>query len=96
MTLGNFANTVSVYSIETVAGGTGDDIVFIKSLVTNASFTLGAGIDTLNLFDGGSTVSVGNVETINGNIGDDVVILTSAASMTINLDDGDDKLMIFN
>ena len=69
LTLGNFANTLTISSAGTITGGTGADTITLGAAANNASIDLGAGNDKLTLAAGGNTVSVANVETITGGSG---------------------------
>ncbi len=77
LTLANAAtNTLTVVNIETLAGGTGDDVVALGNAVTGGAFDLGSGVDSLTLANTATnTITVVNIETLIGGTGSDQATL---------------------
>ena len=81
--------------METLVGGDFDDTITFGAAVTG-SVDLGAGSDSLTLFNGTNSVTVTNVEAIAGGTGNDTVTLGNAwTAGAINLGGGTaDKLTL--
>ncbi len=70
LALANVAtNTLTLTNIETLVGGTGDDVATLGSAVTGGVFDLGSGADSLALANAANTVTLLNVETLTGGTG---------------------------
>ncbi len=70
------ANTLTVSNIETLTGGTGNDLVTLGGAFTGAVIDLGSGADSLTLANTGTnTVTISNIETLVGGTGNDIVTL---------------------
>ena len=77
LTLANAAtNTVTIANVETLAGGTGDDIVTLTT-TSPAAPSIWAGNDALTLANAAqlNTATIANIETLVGGTGDDIVTL---------------------
>ncbi len=62
--LGNFANTGSVFNVETVVGNSGADTITIATQASNASIDLDGGADKLTFGDFVNRATVTGVETV--------------------------------
>ena len=60
------ANTLTVSSVETLTGGSQIDKITLGAAQVGAVVDLGAGADTLTLFNGTNSATVSNAETITG------------------------------
>ena len=68
------SNTLTMTAVETLVGGDFDDTITFGAAVTG-SVDLGAGSDSLTLFNGTNSVTITNVEAIAGGTGNDTVTL---------------------
>ncbi len=81
LTLGNFANVVTITNVETLVGGTGDDTLTLGTVFgPSNSINLGAGVDSLTLADAANKGTIANVETIIGGSAADTITLGSATA----------------
>ena len=64
--------------METLTGGSQDDKITFGAALTAATIDLGAGSDSLTLFNGTNSATVSNVETITGGTGNDAITLGAA------------------
>jgi Ca2+-binding RTX toxin-like protein len=94
LVLGNYTNTVSVYSVESIVGGSNADTVFVKEAVTGGQFNLGTGVDSIT-FAEGATATLTSVETINGSsYADNITISGAFTGAPIDLGGGEDYLTL--
>ncbi len=93
LTLGKFANNLTVTNVESIVGGELADTVTLGNILTTTdSINLGSGADKLTLGDFGNTGSISNVETIIGGSDADIITLSTQISKgSIDLGDGTDK-----
>ena len=76
-----------------ITGAPGDNGKTLSAPVTDASFDLGAGNDTLALANGTNSATVANAGTVIGGTGDDTIVLATAANhASIDLGAGNDSL----
>ncbi|MCW9035682.1 MAG: hypothetical protein OQJ97_15800 [Rhodospirillales bacterium] len=80
-----------------INGGSGTDNVTLTTTISN-SIDLGAGIDSLQLADGGNTLGILNIESITGGSGNDDLTARSlfVGSESIDLGGGTDILTLFD
>ena len=94
ITLRGEISDVTLTSIETVVGGTGDDAVTLGAAISGAAVSLGNGTDTLTLADGTNSLTVTGIETITGGTGADTVTVSNAMTAgSLVLGAGNDKLV---
>jgi hypothetical protein len=97
--LSNTGNTVTIFNIETLTAGAGDDLVTVGQAVAGGKIDLGVGNDQLTLAAGGDTLTVSGVETLVGGAGNDSITLGNTlfpVGGTVDLGGGNDKLTLGN
>ena len=89
----DFSN-VSVSSLTTLTGGSGDDSVTFASALGSGTVDLGTGTDILTLSDSADVLSLSNTETIYAGDGADQLTYTGSVATTIKGDLGADTLAL--
>ncbi len=64
LSLFNGNNSINIYNVESIQGGTGNDTIVLMTALTGGTIDLGAGTDTLVLANGANIITIANVETI--------------------------------
>jgi Ca2+-binding RTX toxin-like protein len=98
LTFGNFANTATVSSTESIVGGSGNDNVTLGTALTVAmSVDLGGGSNSLTLKNAANNGTVQNVTTLTGGTANDTITLGAAVTnVSIDLGTGSDVLAFGN
>jgi Ca2+-binding RTX toxin-like protein len=96
LVLANGTNTGSVANVETLIGGSGNDVITFEAGPQRVAIDLGAGIDRLTLAGTTQTLAdVANAETIEGGAAADDVRLASAVTAgRVDLGAGADRLAL--
>jgi len=89
----DFSN-VSVSSLTTLNGGSGDDSVTFASTLGSGTVDLGTGTDILTLGDGADVLSLSNTETVYAGEGADQLTYTGSVATAIKGDLGADTLAL--
>jgi hypothetical protein len=88
VSLDNYMNTLTISNVESISGGTANDILTIDTETTGGSFSLGAGNDSMTFTDG-LTATFTAIETVVGSAESDSITLT-ANYQSANIDGGAD------
>jgi len=94
VTFGSSASTTSLDGIETVTGGSANEVLTLSSATSDFTADLGGGSgDQITLANGVNTgVSISNTETVKGGAGKDTVTITGTGSTEITGGAGKDTL----
>lgn len=85
--------TLSINSIETINGTTGNESLVLENTVNVNSIDLGAGTDSVVLNSGGNnSISLAGVESVTANAGNDTITINGSTGATITGGFGSDTM----